>query len=45
MHLYGLNIVHIAEIYRRVQNSFIKSIIITEAAVRSFKAIYRKKMQ
>lgn len=45
MHIYGLNMVHMSEIYKRVDNSFIKGIIKTEAAIRSFKVIYRKQMQ
>lgn len=45
LHLYGLNISSMGEVYKRVDNIFIKGIIKTEAALRSFKTVYRKKMQ
>lgn len=45
MHLYGLNIVYIHEIYNLVENNYIKNILKTEVALRSFKTIYRKRVQ
>ena len=45
LHLYGLNINSLHTIYKKVENAFIKQILKTEATVRSFKMLYRKKMQ
>lgn len=45
LHVYGLNINMLSRIYAQVSHTFVREILKTEAAVRSFKMIYRKKMQ
>lgn len=45
MHMYGLNMAHIGELERLVENAYMKGVIKTEAALRVWKVVYRKKMQ
>jgi hypothetical protein len=45
MHFYGLNIAFLGEVMNKVEGAFVKGILKTEALVRSFKAVFRKRMQ
>ena len=45
LHSHGLNVRHIQKIYENTDNSHIKDILATDAAIRAFKSIFRKKMQ
>lgn len=45
LHSHGLSVKHIQKIYENTDNSHIKDILATDAAIRAFKSIFRKKMQ
>lgn len=45
LHKYGLNISCLGELSKQVENNFVLKLLKSEAAVRSLKCIYRKKMQ
>ena len=45
LHVYGLNMKMVNQMYALIENTFMREIIKTEVAIRSFKMIYRKKMQ